>query len=467
MFVRRALAGVILCVLGALSYGAPAHGQVTLPPPAAQSALPAALFSPGEAREALEVLSSASDHGLGPELAESRSATLEHLSEDVVAYARDVRTGRIAPGAASPEWALQPAPFDPAADLAAARSEGRLRAWLDSLPPPDPAYGALVAARRRYADAIAAGAWPDVPGGAVLAQGAVDPRVAALRLRLAAEGYAAPAEAASDAFDAPLAAALVLYQVHNSLTASGALDKKTLAALGVDPSVRLATIDANLERLRWAPRAPAAERIEVDIAGAQLTLFQSDARVLAMRVIVGDRRHHTPLFAARATAVVFNPPWNVPASIASNELWPKIARDPGYMARNGFSIVDGQLRQAPGPKAALGYVKLDIDSAFGVYLHDTPSRSLFSRDARALSHGCIRVQFPRDLATSVLAAQGWTRDDVEAAIAAKATRRVALAVKLPVILSYRTAVANGDGTVSFRPDVYGWDAQLLAAMARR
>jgi murein L,D-transpeptidase YcbB/YkuD len=129
--------------------------------------------------------------------------------------------------------------------------------------------------------------------------------------------------------------------------------------------------------------------------------------------------------------------------------------------------VNGQLRQAPGPKAALGYVKIDIDSPFGVYLHDTPSRSLFSRDVRALSHGCVRVQSPRDLATLLLASQGWTREAVEAAIAAKSTRRVALGAPVPVILSYRTASAYPDGTVTFRPDVYGWDAKLIAAMARR
>jgi murein L,D-transpeptidase YcbB/YkuD len=304
---------------------------------------------------------------------------------------------------------------------------------------------------------------------------------------MAAEGYAVPEASAPELktpeakapgaktteakapdaktiLDAPLSKVLADFQTRHALPASGVLDAATQAELDVPAAARLAAIDLNLERERWLPPALPADRIEVDIAAQMLTVFQAGQPGLTMRAIVGNPTHHTPSFVTRTTAVVFNPPWVVPSSIASAELYPKERRSPGYFARNGFHIVNGQLIQAPGPKAALGYVKFDLISPFGVYLHDTPSRSLFKRDRRALSHGCMRLEMPRELAALLLGKQGWTRADVDAAIAAGATRRVGLAVQTPVFVVYRTAVADGAGVLNTRPDVYRWDAKLAAAL---
>jgi murein L,D-transpeptidase YcbB/YkuD len=157
----------------------------------------------------------------------------------------------------------------------------------------------------------------------------------------------------------------------------------------------------------------------------------------------------------------------VPPDIAAKELYPKQRRSPGYFARNDFYVSGGQLIQRAGPKSSLGYVKFDIPDAFDVYLHDTPARTLFARDKRWLSHGCMRIENPRDLAAALLGPQGWNRTTVDAAIAAGATRTVRLKTPVPVFVVYRTVVADAAGHASFRSDVYGWDAELEAALAAR
>jgi len=171
------------------------------------------------------------------------------------------------------------------------------------------------------------------------------------------------------------------------------------------------------------------------------------------------------MFVSRLESVVINPPWTVPSSIAAKELLPKEAAHPGYPARNDFHYVDGQLQQRPGAKNALGRLKFDLPSPFGVYLHDTPSHSAFARDDRALSHGCMRLERPRDLAALLLEPKGWTSQAIDIAIADGRTLRVGLPQNLPLYVLYWTARAEPDGRVAFRRDVYGWDRKLLDALA--
>lgn len=398
-----------------------------------------------------------------------------------------------APSSVDREWALK-TPYDAASDFTAARASGRVADWARALPRRNPAYLALVAARSRYAAMATAGGWAPLPAGPALKPGAADPRIPGLRARLAAEGFTVPAPppaptpppvdvpkpdqkpglphapAAPDPqtiYDPALATVVADFQAHHALSADGVLTAATVAALNVPVQDRLAALDANLERSRWLPDQLPPDRIEVDIAAAQATLFEGARAVLTMRAIVGDPKHHTPIFVSKVTGIVFNPPWVVPTSIANAEIYPKARRDPGYFARNDFSIIGGQIVQAPGPKASLGYVKIDLVSPFGVYLHDTPARSLFNRDRRALSHGCMRLQKPRELAAALMAPRGWTLDTVNDAIAAGATTRVTPPVQTPVYVVYRTAEAAAAGPATFRPDVYGWDAKLTEAIGRR
>lgn len=385
------------------------------------------------------------------------------LERAVLEHAR-VETGqRLWPSAIDRRWSLQPAKRDLAAEFAAARSERRLPAWLSSLSPADSRYAGLSAARRDYAAIVARGGWDSLPSDYSLRPGQSDPRVVKLRERLAAEGYRLSSTPTPEIYDADLQAALVRFQRLHGLEPDGVVGPETRGSLAVSADARLAQIDASLERMRWMPRQPPPRRLEVNVGAAEATLFEAGDPVLTMRIIVGDLKHKTPMFASQIESIVFNPPWNVPASIASEEILPKAAKDPGYLARHGFSYVEGRLQQRPGPANALGRVKFDLPSPFGVYLHDTPGKSAFARPIRTLSHGCMRLERPRELAAHLLEPQGWTATDVDTAIAEGATRGVAIEKPMPLYVIYQTAFVDASG-VNLRPDRYGWDQVLAKAL---
>jgi murein L,D-transpeptidase YcbB/YkuD len=191
-----------------------------------------------------------------------------------------------------------------------------------------------------------------------------------------------------------------------------------------------------------------------------------------MRAIVGAPEHPTPVLHARMTSVLFNPPWNVPWSIIQNEIRPLLKRDPGYLERNGYAYVERnggrQLEQLPGPNNALGQIKFEMPNLDDIYLHDTPTRTLFARSRRALSHGCVRVEDPRGLASLVLApSPAAAPDAIDQAVASGETLSVPLPHAIPVYLLYWTAFVDADGQVEFRDDIYGRDRRLAAALEAR
>ena len=383
------------------------------------------------------------------------------LARAAIAYASAEHGMSLDPTSLDDDFALR-APFDAAGEFAAARASGKVGAWLAAQTRRDPAYLALVDARARYEDIDGHGGWGTIGAGKPVRAGQRDRRAPALRQRLAAEGYDAPAPAdpkAANVFDAALAKALADFQGHHGLKADGVLTAPTLAALNVSAHDRLTALDVNLERARWLPIAMPDTRIEADIAGPDVTLIQNGQPALAMRAVAGETKRPTPSFASEVTAVEFNPPWIVPNDIARKELYPK---GRGYLARNDFHVVGGKLVQHAGPKSSLGYVKFVIPDNFQVYMHDTPARSLFALDKRWRSHGCVRLADPRGLAAALL---GWDAARVDQTIAAGATRTYALKDPIPVYMVYRTASVAADGHVSFRADVYGWDAEIAAALA--
>lgn len=424
-------------------------------------------WSAGAMSAQAAALSSAERQAIVRTLAEADPQAASRDDADLLAALRrhaETELGqRVRPRAVVDEWALQPPRRDVARELEAARAAGTLDAWLGNLSPSSAQYRALREARARYASLTTRG-WSILPAGPTLREGDRQDTIPALRARLSAEGYEVGAEAEPTLFDASLRAALEAFQVRHGLEVDGVLGPATRAALNVPAATRLAQIDANLERHRWTPRDLPADRLEVDTGGATATLFAGGRPSLTMRVIVGDPKHPTPMFASRIEAVVFNPPWRVPGSIASKEILPRARRDPGYLARNNFTWVGGQLVQRPGPRNSLGVVKFDLPSPFGVYLHDTPGKAAFTRADRALSHGCMRLEKPRELAAILLSPQGGSVEGVETAIAAGSTQRVALRTPLPLYVFHWTAVADEDGRVSFRRDVYGWDRKLMIAL---
>ncbi len=371
----------------------------------------------------------------------------------------------VKPGDIDPFWALAAAPRQVDREMSEARAAGRLEAWAGSLSPGDEAYAALARTRLHLSEVIGQGGWPRLSEGPVLRQGNIGPGVLALRRRLEAEGDAASGAPAPDRFDPDLRSALSDYQLRNDLDVDGVLGPATLRHLNTPAEFRLAQVDANMERRRWMPRSLPEDRLEVDTGAATGALYRGGRIVHAFRVIPGSVKDPTPIFASRLNAIVLNPPWNVPDRIAREEILPKAARDPGYLARNDYVRIGGRLQQQPGPKAALGLVKFDLVSPFGVYLHDTPVREAFRRRERHLSHGCMRVESPQVLADLLLAPQGRGGKRMQADLATGATLRISLTRQEPLYVVHWTAIPGPDGRIGYLDDVYGWDARLATALS--
>jgi murein L,D-transpeptidase YcbB/YkuD len=229
---------------------------------------------------------------------------------------------------------------------------------------------------------------------------------------------------------------------------------------GKTAPTRWRELEVNLERERWLPRRLPADRVWVNVADQRLVLYRDDRPVFSTRVIVGQdgRRNQSPELQASIEQIWFNPPWTVPDDIARDEILPKARLDPTYLARHNLvTLPSGALQQRAGPYSALGHLLFEMNNRFDVYLHDTPSKDLFGRDDRRISHGCIRVEDPRKLAALLMQQ---SLDAIDQTIATGSTNRSALPKPVPVFVAYETAFADVDGKLQFRADVYGRDAEI-------
>jgi L,D-transpeptidase YcbB len=393
-----------------------------------------------------DALAAADRHGLDPKaygvdrLASAQPADGEQLAPQAV-VARDLLftkafvdyAGTLAHGKRpTAKNAVDPQVLSALQQAAASHAVGDV---LERLAPQQPGYRQLCQALKRYRDLAAGGDWPLVP---IVTAAAAD----AIRNRLAAEGL-------SD---------LRAFQVRRGLPPTGRVDDATQRALSVPAQARVTQIEANLERWRRLPRDLGKRYVWVNLADFTLAAYDGGSRVLEMKVIVGSQYNPTPAFFDRMAYVIFNPYWLIPSSIARDEIVPK---GPRFMQREGIKRgSDGRLRQAPGPRNPLGRIKFMFPNQFDVYLHDTPKAALFRRRDRTLSHGCVRLERPIDLAEFVLAPGGWTREQIVAAIESGKNQRVDVADPVPVYILYWTAWVDSDGTVEFRDDVYGYDQAL-------
>jgi L,D-transpeptidase YcbB len=220
----------------------------------------------------------------------------------------------------------------------------------------------------------------------------------------------------------------------------------------------------NLERLRWLPRHMPRDRVVVNAAIARLQLFRGDRPVFTTRVVVGETDKQTPEFQSTINDVLFNPPWNIPRSIAQKEILPKLAADPGYLTSHHMRFrSNGSIQQEAGQYSALGRLKFEMSDRYDVYLHDTPTKSLFQSAARMMSHGCVRVENPRSLAELLL---GQTPEAIDKGIASGHTNRRALPSPIPVFLVYQTAYVEADGSIQFRADPYDRDDEIWRYLTR-
>jgi murein L,D-transpeptidase YcbB/YkuD len=224
-----------------------------------------------------------------------------------------------------------------------------------------------------------------------------------------------------------------------------------------DPA-RRATLAANLDRWRWMPRGLGSRYLLVNTAAFEATLWQEGKLVGRWAVVVGKTNSPTPVFRALVTGVTFNPWWEIPNSIAAEGIASMVAKRPAEAARKGYVLQYGRYRQKPGPSNALGRMKLVMPNGYNVYLHDTPSQSLFAQDIRAYSHGCVRVGDALGLASTLLSSQdGWDRARVDAQVSTGQTLTVPLAQPIPVYIVYFTAEPAESGVIRYFPDVYRRD----------
>lgn len=269
-----------------------------------------------------------------------------------------------------------------------------------------------------------------------------------------------------------LAQALRRFQRRHGLTADGVAGARTLAALRDPASEQLARVQLNLARVGELERRATLRRyVEVNIPAFELRLVQDGTVVLRSRVIVGDDKTPTPVFDDVIRYIDLNPAWYVPPSIVK-EVLGRAQREAGYLERAGFVWRTSEggrplLVQRPGPENALGRFKFVFPNHHAVYLHDTAQRGLFGRADQALSHGCVRVEKPAELALALLAEQGWDAARLEQALATQRTRRIELADPVPVFLDYRTVDLDGEGRLRLLGDLYGYDRTASASASAK
>jgi len=401
-------------------------------------------------------------------------------------YAADIKVGRFVPAKIDPELYLDRRTVNGPETLAKLAQFGDLTGFFADWEPQRAEYRALKVMLAQYRALEHAGGWPRIDPSDALKPGMDDLRVAQVRARLQASGDYTAGGTETSVYDDTLVAAVRRFQKRHGLDADGVIGKQSLLALNIKVQDRILQIIANMERWRWMPEQLGDDYIMVNIAGFELTRVQRKKIVRRMKVVVGKTYHRTPVFSGKIRYLEFNPTWTVPMSIATKEMLPQLQKDPDRYASKGFDLLQGGtpvswygvdwsqysrsrfpyvFRQQPGDNNALGRVKFIFPNKHNVYLHDTPSRGGFARSNRALSHGCVRLSEPVKFAEEVLASKpGWSRSKIDALLASRETTRVNLDKPLSVHLVYATAWLEDDGTVHFRPDIYGRDQRLYRAL---
>lgn len=421
----------------------------------------------------------------------SGSATAEAdilLSDALARLLYQLFFGKVSPNAIDPNWNFTRPMLsaDPVTLVAEALAAGRVSELIESARLKHPLYSGLKATLQSYTQLEINGGWQPIPEGPAIKPGDRDPRVPLLRARLQATGEYTGQAQETGVLDEPLVAALKTFQSNNGLEPDGVAGPGALAALNISAHDRVEQIRVNLERARWILRGIGDEMVVVNIAGHYLHLVLRGKRVWTTRVIVGKAYNKTPVFTELMKLVVINPDWTVPRSIVRNETFPKASANPAYLSANDYYLTSASgpvepstvnwssyssstfpygVVQRPGPRNALGQVKFLFPNKYSVYLHDTPSRQLFAKSERSLSHGCIRVENPLKLAEFILGdLLGWTRTKIDAAVASGKTQNISLPKPLPVLLLYWTVDPSFEGGGRFYPDIYGRDERLLKAL---
>lgn len=403
------------------------------------------------------------------------SAALETAFSDVaLRYAQNLHGGRIDPSAVSDNIFSKPPQINPTDTLIALASSADPAAYLSALEPKYREYAGLKAALAKYLDGSISEP-VTIPDGKILYPGMNDPRLPLLRTRL---NVSAAADQ-PDSYDDTTLAAIKKFQSSLGLVVDGVVGPATVAALNGGEATSKGDIIANMERWRWMPEDMGAFHVEVNIPEFRLAVVDNGIETYTTRVVTGKPSNQTPVFSDEIEHIVVNPYWNVPDSIATKEIGPKLSTDPGYISGNNMELLSGgrvidasavdwsstsisnfRIRQRPGANNALGSVKFLFPNTHDIYLHDTPSKSLFNRSYRAFSHGCVRVQNPWDFAGALLSNEPKIKlASLESEIGGSEQWNN-LARHIPVHLMYFTLRVDENGAVHSFGDVYGQNKKL-------
>ncbi len=406
-------------------------------------------------------------------------ATLETaFSAATMRYANHLHNGRINPLSVSELLDIKPKAIDEAALLEELAASDDPAAILARLEPKHPEFLALKAALATFETDNANRPTP-IGGGPTLRPGNADARVPAIRDRLKL------AASTSQLYDDLTVAAVERFQEGQGLEVDGIIGPATVAALNGGAATRREDIIANMERWRWMPSDLGAFNVFVNIPEFRLWVERNGQPEYTTRVVVGTTKNQTPVFSDNIRHVVVNPYWNVPSSIIKGEIAPAVMRNTSYTDNQNMDLLyNGQVvspwqvdwsqvsatnfpfrvRQRPGPGNALGQIKFLFPNKHDVYLHDTPSKSLFARSLRAFSHGCVRVEDPMAFADALMANEpSISRTSLEAMFG-PSEKWVNPQTQIPVHLAYFTLRVDADGTIRSYGDVYGHNEKLIAAM---
>jgi murein L,D-transpeptidase YcbB/YkuD len=413
------------------------------------------------------------------------------LTAAFVSYASDVSTGRVRANRIDKEISIDQRKVDRADLLKAAAEAPDFAAYLASLPPKGD-YPGLQKALAVWRDKRAKAAFTPVPDGVALKPGMVDARVPLLRKRLAELDLKVPDPGpVADQYDEALAAVVKSYQETKGLTVDGVIGAKTVRSLNTTIDERIEQLVANLERRRWLPEDLGSRYVFVN-AGDYSMVFVDDGKVAFQSlVIVGTPKDPTPEISSVMRGFQTNPFWTVPQSIAGEEYLPMLRRDPNALAAGGFKIFANwsddteidpstidwssihpkafpyRIRQNSGATNALGYIFFPFANKYGIYMHDTASRWLFTEGSRTFSHGCIRLLNPLDFVEKVFNGKsGFSKERVRQVIDAGQQAHYTFPEQVTLYVTYRTTTADAGGAATFRDDVYGRDRLVVKAMPK-
>jgi murein L,D-transpeptidase YcbB/YkuD len=408
------------------------------------------------------------------------------LSDALLRYSEHVQTGYRVPHIGEYYWDLPQPEVDALRVLDNLLKTNDLMAILLELAPDHEGYRRLRNALKYYREIELQGGWSPIPPGPALQLGVWHEHVSLLRERLVAEGDLELGPVTHvNYYDQAIKFAVERFQVRYGLKLDGVVGAGTRAAMNVPVSERIEQIKLNMERWRWLPRKLGQRYIMVNTAGYELAVVDNNKTAFTMEVMVGTPKRPTPIAKGRLHTIVLNPYWTLPETIIYEDIIPRQIRNKNYIKSKGIRVFSNLsrgkeidpakvdwteikpghfpyvLRQDPGKKNPLGRIKFLFSNVHDVYLHDTPKQSLFDKDNRAFSSGCVRVARPMQLASYLLDDKNdWSEAEIKESIDAGEYRKIPVSGRIPVYLVYMTAWVGENNGVHFRPDIYQWDPKV-------